>query len=167
MDLLGRKLGMRKGAVFMDFLQEIELTVKGAKGSPVLGDMAAAVEHARTRLGEVAMHLGKTAISPQLKVAMAHAHPFLDVMGDVIMAWMHLWRASVALPKLEKLAGGTDADAVRQKVAKNKDAAFYDGQLKSAEFFIHAILPTTLGKMNAIMAGNPAAVEIHERSFGG
>ena len=129
--------------------------------------MAAAVEHARTRLSEVAIHLGKTAISPQLKVAFAHAHPFLDVMGDVIMAWMHLWRANAALPKLEKLAGGTDAEAVKQKVAKNKDAAFYDGQLKSAEFFIHTILPSALGKMNAIMAGNPAAIEIDERSFGG
>ena len=167
MDLLSRKLGMRKGAVFMDFLGEIEKTVKTAKDSPVLCDMAAAVDHARARLGEVAMHLGKTAISPQFKVAMAHAHPFLDVMGDVILAWMHLWRASVALPKLEKLAGGTDVEAVKQKVAKNKDAAFYDGQLKSAEFFIHTILPATLGKMNAIMAGGPAAVEIDERSFGG
>jgi hypothetical protein len=88
-------------------------------------------------------------------------------MGDVILAWMHLWRASVSLPKLEKLAGGTDVEAVKQKVAKNKDAAFYDGQLKSAEFFIHTILPAALGKMNAIMAGSPAAVEIHERSFGG
>jgi alkylation response protein AidB-like acyl-CoA dehydrogenase len=167
MDLLGRKLGMRKGAVFMDFLQAIEQSIKKAKDIPALGDMTAAVEHARTRLGEVAMHLGKTAISPQLKVAFAHAHPFLEVMGDVIIAWMHLWRATVALPKLEKLAGSTDVDAVKQKVAKNKDAAFYDGQLKSAEFFIHTILPTTLGKMNSIMAGNPAAIKIHERSFGG
>jgi hypothetical protein len=58
-------------------------------------------------------------------------------------------------------------EAVKQKVAKNKDAAFYDGQLKSAEFFIHTILPATLGKMNAIMAGSSAAVEIDERSFGG
>ena len=167
MDLLGRKLGMRKGAVFMDFLKEIEQTIQSAGEMPALGDMATAVEHARTRLSEVAIHLGKTAISPQLKVAFAHAHPFLDVMGDVAMAWMHLWRATVALPKLEKLAAGSDAAAVKQKVAKNKDAAFYDGQLKSAEFFIHTILPTTLGKMNAIMAGNPAAVEIDERSFGG
>jgi hypothetical protein len=167
MDLLGRKLGMRKGAVFMDFLQEIEQTTKAARGRPELDAMAAAVEHARTRLGEVAIQLGKTALSPQLEIAFAHAHPFLEVMGDVIMAWMHLWRATVALPKLEKRVGGMDASAVEQKVAKNKDAAFYDGQLKSADFFIHTILPITLGKMNAIAAANPAAVAIHERSFGG
>ena len=167
MDLLGRKLGMRKGTVFMDFLQEIHECIIAAKKITGLNDMAAAVEHAQTRLGEVAMHLGKAAISQQMKVAFAHAHPFLEVMGDVIMAWMHLWRAMVAWPELEKLAGSADLQAVKQKVAKNKDAAFYDGQIKSAEFFIHTILPVTLGKMNAIMAGNPAAVEIDEKSFGG
>jgi hypothetical protein len=85
----------------------------------------------------------------------------------VMIAWMLLWRAAVAVPRLEKLAGGTDENTIRSKVAKNKDAAFYDGQLKAAEFFIHSILPATMGKMNGIAASNPAAVDIHERSFGG
>jgi hypothetical protein len=83
------------------------------------------------------------------------------------MAWMLLWRATVAVPQLEKLAGSADAEAIKQKVAKNKDAAFYDGQLKSAEFFINAMLPAAIGKMNAIAARNPAAIDIHEKSFGG
>ena len=65
------------------------------------------------------------------------------------------------------VAGSTDAAAIQTKVAKSKDAAFYDGQLKTAEFFVHAILPATIGKMNAIAAPNPAAIDIHERSFGG
>jgi hypothetical protein len=29
------------------------------------------------------------------------------------------------------------------------------------------MLPTTIGKMNAIAIPNPAAINIHERSFGG
>ena len=112
-------------------------------------------------------HLGKTAVSKDLKLAFAYAHPFLEVVGDVIVAWMLLWRAAIAVPKLEKLAGSADEGAIRSKVAKNKDAAFYDGQLKTAEFFIHSMLPATMGKMNAIAASNPAAIDIDERSFGG
>jgi hypothetical protein len=80
---------------------------------------------------------------------------------------MLLWRAEVAVPRLEKLAGSTDEEAIQARVAKNKDAAFYDGQLKAAEFFITSLLPVTIGKMNAIAAPNPAAIKIHERSFGG
>ena len=92
-----------------------------------------------------------------MKLAFAYAHPFMDVVGDVVMAWMLLWRATVAVPQLEKLAGGADAAAIQAKVAKNKDAAFYDGQLKAAEFFIHSVLPVTIGKMNSIAVPNPAA----------
>jgi hypothetical protein len=80
---------------------------------------------------------------------------------------MLLWRATAAVPRLEKLAGSADEEAILSKVAKNKDAAFYAGQLKSAEFFISAMLPVTMGKMNAIVAPTPAAIDIHEKSFGG
>jgi hypothetical protein len=125
------------------------------------------VEKALNRLSEIAMHLSKTAISKEMKLAFAFAHPFLEVVGDVVMAWMLLWRASVAAPQLAKLAGSDADDAIRAKVAKNKEAAFYDGQLKTAEFFIHSMLPATMGKMNAIAARNPAAIDIHEKSFGG
>jgi alkylation response protein AidB-like acyl-CoA dehydrogenase len=167
MDLLGRKLGMNKGAVFMDLLNEINTTIGKAGKTPRLENSAAGVAKALNRLGEIALHLGKTAVSKDLKLAFAFAHPFLEVVGDVITAWMLLWRAAAAVPKLEKLAGSADEDAIRSKVAKNKDAAFYDGQLKTAEFFIHSMLPATIGKMNAIAASNPAAIDIHEKSFGG
>jgi hypothetical protein len=67
---------------------------------------------------------------------------------------MLLWRAVLAKQKLE---GG----------AKKKDVDFYEGQLKTAEFFIQTILPTTMGKMNSIVKGNGSAIEISEAAFGG
>jgi hypothetical protein len=167
MDFLGRKLGMKKGEVFLSFIQEIQKTIKKAKNIHTLTDLADAVEQAVHRLSEVAIHLGNTVLSPEVKVAFAYAHPFLEVVGDVIMAWMHLWRASVAAPKLEKLAGGNDAAKVQDKIAKHKEAAYYDGQIKTAEFYILTLLPAAMGKMNAIETANPAAVNIHENSFGG
>jgi hypothetical protein len=106
------------------------------------------------KLGEVALHLGKTAMSPKVMAAFAHAYPFMEVSGDVILAWLLLWRATIAVAKLEE-------------GAKKKDAAFYEGQLKSTEFFTCCILPVTLGKMNAILATNSAAVDISEDAFGG
>ena len=151
----------------MDFLNEIKATTAKAKEIPLLENPATQVEKALSRLSEIAMHLSKTAISKEMKLAFAYAHPFLEVVGDVIMAWMLLWRATLAVPQLEKLAGSADAAAIKQKVAKNKDAAFYDGQLRVAEFFSSSMLPAAIGKMNAIAARNPAAVDIHEKSFGG
>jgi hypothetical protein len=167
MDLLVRKLGMKKGTVFIDFLNEIKTRVDQAGENAHLADLAGRVEKALSRLSEIALHISKTAFSKDMKLALAYAHPFMEVVGDVVMAWMLLWRATAALPKLEKLAGGLDAAAIQSKIAKNKEAAFYAGQLKAAEFFIHAMLPATIGKMNAIAIPHPAAIDIHERSFGG
>jgi hypothetical protein len=167
MDLLGRKLGMKGGVVFMNFLEEIQKITDRAKKINGLEDVAARVDAAANRLGETAMYLGKTAISSEFKVAFAFAKPFLDVMGDVCMAWMLLWRATLAVPKLEKLVGGLDLKARQEKADKSKDAAFYEGQLQSAKYFINSILPITMGKMNAIEAGDAATVEIPEAAFGG
>jgi len=94
------------------------------------------------------------ALSPEFKVAFAHALPYLYTMGDTIMAWMLLWRAVVASEKL--------ADK-----PKKKDVAFYEGQIKTAEFFINTELPLTNGKMEAIQGGCAAAIEISDEGFGG
>jgi hypothetical protein len=45
--------------------------------------------------------------------------------------------------------------------------AFYEGQVKSAEFFIFSQLPVTFGRMKAIQNMNGAAVQISEEGFGG
>ena len=80
---------------------------------------------------------------------------------------MLLWRATVAKPALEKIVGDAQGNARLEKIQKNKNAAFYEGQLKSAEYFIQSILPITHGRMNVIEKGNSAMVEIPEVSFGG
>ena len=135
LDMLGRKLGMKKGTVFMNFLGEIQKTVARAGQFEQTKDLALKVQSAANRLGEVALHLGKKAMSAEFKVAFAHALPFLHVIGDTIMAWMLLWRALTASARLS---------AKPQK----KDLAFYEGQIKTAEFFIGTELQTAMGKMN-------------------
>ncbi len=167
MDLLGRKMGMKKGAVFMQFLGEIQKVIAQAKETKGLEGLAELLETAVNRLGGVAMYMGQTAMSLDFKVAFSHASTFLDVMGDVIMGWMLLWRANISAPKLDELLGDLEGEARLEKINKNKNAAFYEGQVRSAEYFIQAILPVTLGKMTAIEAGSKAIVEIPEVSFGG
>jgi hypothetical protein len=115
----------------------------------------------------LALHPGKTAMSPDFMVAFAFAKPFLDATGDICMAWMHLWRAAVAAPMLEKLAGSMEPAARMAKAAKNKEAAFYEGVLQPARYFINTILPVTMGKMKAIKACDAATIEIPEAAFGG
>jgi alkylation response protein AidB-like acyl-CoA dehydrogenase len=154
MDLLARKIGMKKGKVFIEFLEKIQKTIAQARKQEALLPLADKLESAMNALGECAMHLGQKAMSPELKTAFAHAFPFLEVMGDVTMGWMLLWRAVVASEKL-------------QNGAKKKDVGFYEGQIQTAAFFMNTVLPVTHGKMVSIKDFDGSAVEIADAAFGG
>jgi alkylation response protein AidB-like acyl-CoA dehydrogenase len=152
MDLLFRKLGQSGGRPILDLADEIRATIDSAADVPRTAEMAEELEQALIRLEEVGRYLGMTAMSGHLPLAAAHAHPFLEVCGDVIVGWMLLWRARIAA---EALAAGT----------KPKDEAFYDGQVRSAEFYTQTMLPVTLGKMEVILSGSSVAVDIPEDAF--
>jgi alkylation response protein AidB-like acyl-CoA dehydrogenase len=155
MDLLARKLGMNEGKPVMDLLGEIQQTLAAAKAISKLESTAAKVEAAVNNLGEVMLSIGQAALSMDTRMsAFAHAYTFMEVCGDVVFAWLLLWRATLAAQNLEN-------------GARKKDVAFYEGQIKSAEFFVHSVLPVSTGKMNVILAADTAAIDISEDAFGG
>ncbi len=152
MDLVGRKLGMHKGKPFIHFLAQIEKTLAAAKQVEGLEAMAETMEHFFANYAEVAQELSARAAAGKVLDVFAFSHPFLEVTGDLTMAWMLLWRASVACPKLGKA---------------KKDEAFYLGQVRTARFFINNILPITTGRLNAIKQGDAVAADMTDLLFGG
>ncbi|GBC62556.1 acyl-CoA dehydrogenase [Desulfonema ishimotonii] len=154
MDLLGRKLGLNKGRAFGDLMAEIRKTTETAKGIPALAELAGETEAAVAKLEETARHIGLMAASDRMMTAFAHAYALMEVTGDAVMAWMLLWRASIAAQKLEK-------------GAKKKDTPFYEGQMAGARFFIRTVLPVSLGKMDVISGGDSIAADISDDAFGG
>jgi len=166
MDLLGRKLSMNKGESFAYFLDQMKTTIEAAKTINGLQGLAEKTAHAVSRLEALAKEMGLRSRSEKVLNAYAFAHPFLEVTGDVTFAWMHLWRASIAAPKLAQKAGSLDREAVHKAAQNNKDAAFYAGQMESAKFFIHTLLTATCGKMDAILEGNTSVEDILDVSFG-
>ncbi|MCP3874064.1 MAG: acyl-CoA dehydrogenase [Desulfobacteraceae bacterium] len=166
MDLIGRKLSMNNGASFNYFIAQIKKTIDEAKGVTGIEALVEKVTHAVSRLESLALEIGQRARSEKALNAYAFAHPFLEVTGDVTFAWMHLWRASVAAPKLAKKVGSLEKEAVAAKAGKNKDAAYYAGQIESAKFFINTLLPSAYGKMDAILEGDSSVEDILDVSFG-
>ena len=152
MDLLGRKLGLNKGKAFTDLLNLVSKTINQAKEIEPLANEARTLEAALNKLAKTAKALGGILGRGGVEKAFAQAYPFLGVTGDVLMAWMLLWRGTIAV---EKLAGKP----------KKKDVAFYNGILASVRFFCASVLPATLGKMDAVTAADSTAMEIDEDSF--
>lgn len=153
MDLLGRKIGMSDGVVFNKVIEQISDRIAEAKNFVILKTAAQQLEIVVDRLVKLTVSLIDEIKSNNFKVSYSYACPFLEVMGDVIMGWMLLWRAIVA-------AKATKIDS------KIKDINFYKGQIKSAEFFIFSILPITLGKISAIEERRSTVIEMSPEYFG-
>ena len=101
MDLVGRKLSMKKGAFFMSLLGEMNNTVAKVKGIPALKDLAEDLEAGVGALGDIAMFFAKCGKEGQFLVPISNAYPFLMMMGKVISAWLLLWEAGIAAEKLD------------------------------------------------------------------
>jgi hypothetical protein len=152
MDFLVRKLGMKKGLVFKGLLDEMGKTIKDAKKIESLEFMSDSLARAVEALGITALSIGGAAMSEKYTSAFAHAHPFLEATGDVVMGWMHLWRALTAVNALKKNTG-------------QKNQAFYKGIVTCARFYMEAVLPVTMGRMASVQALSDAALAMDEASF--
>lgn len=153
MDLVARKLGMKQGKVFQAFIRTINQTIDQAGEFELLKPLAEKTARLVTAFCETVAFLGEKIFTPDFKTVFGHSVPFLEVMGDLVMAWMLLWRGVIAATRLSN-------------GAKKKDLDFYDGQIKTADYFITNILPVTHGKIASIKAFGNAAIEITDKGLG-
>lgn len=95
LDLIGRKLGRRGGLALMDLSGRIEATIVEARAAG-LEALADRVAKMRDDLAEGAMHLAGKGLSGDLVGPLLQATPFMFLMGDTVLSWLHLWMATTA-----------------------------------------------------------------------
>ncbi|HBL54044.1 MAG TPA: acyl-CoA dehydrogenase, partial [Syntrophaceae bacterium] len=96
MDLLGRKLGMKKGLYFMNLLGLTQAAVAEAKGNDSLKAEAAIVEGALNACAETAMAFAKMMKTTPF-VPLIGAADFLNCLSDALVGWLHIWMANAAV----------------------------------------------------------------------
>ena len=166
MDLMGRKLNMMGGKAFENFVSKIKETIEEAAKMKGVEALSEKLVQAVSKFEKLVNEIKERSKAGNVLNTFSFAHPFLEITGDLTVAWMLLWRASVAVPKLLKKAGSLDNQEIVQKASKNKDVAFYAGQLNTAKFFINKLLPATMGKMDAVFEGDTSVEDMPEASFG-
>jgi len=168
LDLVGRKLVIKRGQLFKRLITETEEFLKWARKSFELRELVATFEAAREQLIQVTKYFGLRGMTEDYIETLLYATPYLELFGDVAVGLMLLWQALIAQRRLQEIyldAGAKDAHSQRQVLASNRSAAFYRGKVASAEFFITNVLSLSQGKAKAIMSGQRAAVEITEDAF--
>lgn len=171
LDLVGRKLGMKKGLNFMHLLGEMNGTVTKYKDIPSLNDLANDVQQAVNTLGEISLFFAKVAKAGNFMLPVANAYPFLMMMGQVITAWLLFWEAGVAEEKLsllcrEKGMDKEDKNQLNLLVKENTEAAFYRGKLLTARYYIKHVLPQVYATQTAIKSEDLSMLDMADESFG-
>jgi hypothetical protein len=170
LDLIGRKLGMKKGAYFMNILGLMGSTVTKYKDVTGLKDLADSVQTGVNALADMGLYLANCSKAGKFFVPISSAYPFLMMMGKVVSGWFLFWQAGVAKQKLNGLAGKNGIDPADKAglagLAKtSKDAAFYMGKVAGAQYFIRNVLPEVDAAVKAIKNEDMSIFEIPEDSF--
>ena len=170
LDLVGRKMGMKKGTYLMSLIGEMGATAARCKGIDPLKGMADDVQAGVNALVDIAMFFASSGKAGKFHIPIGNAYPFLMMMGKIVSAWLLLWEAEVAHGRLAGLCSAkgvnaADALALAAFAKENKDAAFYDGKIKSARYFIKNVLPEIEGTVKAIKSEDLSIMEIAEESF--
>ncbi len=160
LDLVGRKMRMKDGALVMNWLTEINQFIETHKAHAVLGPDVAALEKAKNALAETAMAFANQSASDPA-VALLGATPFLEMFGHVEVARLLIHQAVVASGKLQPLKPAGAADSWVRETDEGSDARFYDNKLKTAHFFANTMLPHVIASAKSIQAGDRSALDVH------
>jgi hypothetical protein len=74
--------------------------------------------------------------------------------GDLVIGWLLLRQAEVALSALRERAGRSD-----------RDRAFYEGKVAAARFFAHRVLPTLSAQRVIAESADNTLMAVSEEAF--
>jgi hypothetical protein len=142
LDLLGRKLRQRGGALLMEYLQDAQKEC--ALGTEAGFEVeAAAVGKALGHLGATAMYLGGQSAGGNLEGALVNAYPFLQMFGTIHLAVEALQQARIA----------------KRVIAERGETPHLKGKALNLKFFVANLLPQAIAQSKAIQAGDVSCLD--------
>ena len=156
MDLIGRKVPRKGGRDMMDVLSRIDKFCKAHKEHADLGAEMGALAKAKDALGAATMFLGGYQMKGDFQYPIQVSKQYLEMFGDVVTAWMLLEQGVIAHEK----GGALIAEDPARTVESHPDVRFYDGKVKTAQFFVRQVLPRALGNAARIQSKDRTALDI-------
>ncbi len=146
LDLLGRKMGLNKGAVLMSFVMMLNEKIGALKKNEATKELAVEIEKAKAKLDAVVMKFMGLSREKSMKafVPLINACGLLEMFGDVICAVLIGEQAAISAGKLAGILAEKNAADDKAKaavIADSTEAKYYFSKVKTAEFFIKNLLP--------------------------
>ena len=87
----------------MGWMNEVNEFIEKHKAHPAFGPAIIQLEQAKNTLFNVAMHFAKVAAAGDTVYPMLHACPYLEMFGEVELAYLLLQQAVIAKEKLDAI----------------------------------------------------------------
>jgi hypothetical protein len=136
LDLLGRKLRMEGGRLFMEWMQDAKAEIEAAQAEG-FGAQATELGKAIDAVAAAAMHIAGVG-QKDIDHAMLHAVPFMQAFGYVVLGQEALDQARVA----------------KRKIAAEGETALLKGKLLNLDYFTATFLPHVVATSKAIRSAD-------------
>jgi butyryl-CoA dehydrogenase len=143
---------MKNGRALMIYAEEVEKTAAHAQDVERLGERSLQLKEALEKLKSVTMGLMGFAIKGNIDRFLADATLYLELFGQVPIAWQWLLQGLAAQSGLAKEPGGRNAD-------------FYAGKLYAMDFFFEYELPKIDGLVRRLTSENTVTLNIRPENF--
>ena len=153
LDLLGRKAGMQDGAALQLLMREMQTTARAARSSDsaelkrCADDLMSAVD----RVMETTRNALCTMRNGEIELALANASLYLEACGHVVVAWLWLKQALLAVERVGTAGAG--------------DREFYQGKLQACQYFYRWELPKTRHQFDLLNNLDRTCLEMQDAWF--
>ena len=167
---ISQTMPRNEGRDFAALLEFMHKTAAEYEGLEAITDLSAEIQKGLGLLGATAQFMGACAQADKLLVPISNAVPFMQCMGTVVVGWLLYWQAGVAAQKLAALfrendIAPTDAQQKSQFLSSHKQAAFLDGKIHSARYYLKNILPQANALATAIETEDLSILAISDGGF--
>jgi butyryl-CoA dehydrogenase len=150
LDLLGRKVVLEQGRALHLFAHEVQSTIEAARAHTELDADARALNEALDALLEATRRAWSTGMPEE---ALANATPYLQGFGHIVLAWLWLDLACVAL---ERSTG---------KKSNGHDRDFLLGKQQAARYFFDYELPRVAAWLEVAAARTRTCLDMQDEWF--
>ena len=149
LDLLGRKVSMKNGAAWKAITKEIESFADRNHSHPALAAEVEDLIQALIGMTDLTSLL-LTRSKEDLRGFALSATPYLESMGDLVVAWLLLEQAAIAHTRWQE---------------PGADQEFYQAKITTARYFAHERLPLCQARIKIMRAGDRLPMEMAENAF--
>ncbi len=167
---VAQTMGQHDGRDFVNLLGEMHHTIGRHRKLEGMEDLALDLEKRVNLLAEMGGYFAQSANAGKLLIPIANATPFAHFVGNICVGWLLFWQSCIATKRLAEILSGNgidpqDGDKRSKFLSTNREAAFYDGKVKSARFFIKHVLPQADSVATAIKSEDLSVMAIHDDGF--